>query len=180
MTRSLLPLLEGGPNFIIEQVYSPHLEHDRGLGILVRGLQMLGAEVGTLQKFTWIFLHILCVAKWNGHHRSNTPEWSRLKLCSQLLVKDWLLEKCPDSATDKSQHPYQHLQKQRKPLSCLATGSGPTCLALTCYRTPSVGCKSSVSQSLPWPPLWRKLTVMKHSCRHFAVSFLMMIQTHSV
>jgi hypothetical protein len=40
MTRSLLPLLEGGRNFIIEQVYSPYLE-DSGLGILARGQYML-------------------------------------------------------------------------------------------------------------------------------------------
>jgi hypothetical protein len=141
---------------------------------------MLWAEVGTLQKFTWIFLHIVLVAKWNECHRSNTPGWSRLKLCFQLLVKDWLLDKRPDSATDKSQHPHQLLQKQHKPQSCLAAPSGPTCLALTCYRTPSLGCKSSVSQCLPWPSLCCQVTVKKRSCRHFAVCFLTKIQTHSV
>jgi hypothetical protein len=55
MTRSVLPLLEGGPSFFIEQVYSPHLEDDSGLRIIAKGQEMLRAEVGTLQKFTWIF-----------------------------------------------------------------------------------------------------------------------------
>jgi hypothetical protein len=62
----------------------------------------------------------------------------------------------------------------------LAAPSGPTCLALTSYKTPSLGYKSSVSQSLPWPPLGRKLSVKERSGRHFAVCFLTQIRTHSV
>jgi hypothetical protein len=37
MMRTLLRLLEGGPSLIIEQVYSPHIEDDSGLGIIARG-----------------------------------------------------------------------------------------------------------------------------------------------
>jgi hypothetical protein len=63
---------------------------------------------------------------------------------------------------------------------CGRNPSGPTCLALTSYKTPSLGYKSSVSQSLPWPPLGRKLSVKERSGRHFAVCFLTQIRTHSV